>query len=253
MNVSPRRLMTLFCLIGIMLSSPAFADEVRVAVAANFTAAMKEIAQEFEKSSGHKMVVSYGSTGKLYAQILYDAPFDLFLAADQKRPQLLIEKGLAEQPFTYAKGTLVLWSSDESRTVNADTLKQGDFDRLALTNPKTAPYGAAAVTVMQRLGLYKTLLPKLVQGDNVIQTYQFISTGNAQMGFIALTQVVLDDSGSRWEIPQGLYEPIRQDAVLLSKGKENSAAIAFINYLKSDAAREIIQRYGYAVEPPDHS
>jgi molybdate transport system substrate-binding protein len=236
-------------LVGLLLSSPSFADEVRVAVAANFTAAMKEIAREFEKESGHKMVVSYGSTGKLYAQILYNAPFDLFLAADRKRPQLLIEKGLAERPFTYATGKLVLWSSDETREVNADSLKKGEFERLALTNPKTAPYGAAAVTVMRRLGLYETLLPKLVQGDSVIQTYQFITTENAQMGFIALTQVVLDDSGSRWVIPQELYEPIRQDAVLLQKGKQNSAAIAFLDYLNSASAREIIQRYGYGVEP----
>jgi molybdate transport system substrate-binding protein len=237
----------------ILSSTMGQADEVHVAVAANFTAAMKEIAVGFEQASGHQAVVSYGSTGKLYAQILHGAPFEVFLAADQKRPQLLEEKQLADRRFTYAIGKLVLWSSDTQREVGAEALGKNDFDRLALTNPKTAPYGAAAVTVLQRLGLYETLQPKLVQGDNVAQTYQFVSTENAQMGFIALAQIALDDSGSTWEVPSELYDPIRQDAVLLTRGKENSAAVAFLEYLNSKAAHKIIQRYGYAVEPSDGS
>jgi molybdate transport system substrate-binding protein len=253
MNNSSVRRLVITCLIGITFSFPVTADEVKIAVAANFTAAMKEIAKSFEKSSGHKALVSYGSTGKLYAQILHDAPFEVFLAADQKRPRLLEQKQLADRRFTYAIGKLALWSSDTQREVSAEALKKNDFDRLALTNPKTAPYGAAAVTVMQRLELYETLRPKLVQGDNVTQTYQFVATGSAQMGFVALAQTVLDNSGSSWEIPSELYEPIRQDAVLLTKGKENRAAIAFLEYLNSEAAHAIIQRYGYAVEPTDGS
>lgn len=249
---SVRRLMSI-CLIGITFSTPLSADEVKIAVAANFTAAMKEIARSFENSSGHRALVSYGSTGKLYAQILHNAPFEVFLAADQKRPRLLEQKQLADRRFTYAIGKLALWSSDTQREVSAEALKRNDFRRLALTNPKTAPYGAAAVTVMQRLGLYETLRPKLVQGDNVTQTYQFVTTGSAQMGFVAQAQIALDDSGNSWEIPSELYEPIRQDAALLTKGKENSAAIAFLEYLNSEAAQEIIQRYGYAVETADGS
>jgi molybdate transport system substrate-binding protein len=240
----------IICFIGLLFSSPLPADEVKVAVAANFTAAMKEIVRGFEQSSGHKALISYGSTGKLYAQILHDAPFEVFLAADQERPRLLQQQRLADRRFTYAIGKLALWSSNRQQEVSAEALKKNDFTRLALTNPKTAPYGAAAVSVLQRLGLYETLKPKLVQGDNVTQTYQFVTTGSAQMGFVALAQVALDDSGNSWEIPPELYEPIRQDAVLLPKGKENSAAIAFLEYLNSEAAREIIRRYGYAVESP---
>jgi molybdate transport system substrate-binding protein len=250
MNKSSIRRALILCLISVLFSAPLFADEVKIAVAANFTAAMKEIARSFEQSSGHKVLISYGSTGKLYAQILHDAPFEVFLAADQKRPRLLEQQQLAEQRFTYAVGKLALWSSDTERDVSAEALGKNDFRRLALTNPKTAPYGAAAVTVMQRLGLYETLKPKLVQGDNVTQTYQFVTTGSAQMGFVALAQIALDDSGNAWEVPSELYDPIRQDAVLLTKGKENGAAVAFLEYLNSEAAGEIIRRYGYAVESP---
>jgi molybdate transport system substrate-binding protein len=236
------------CLTALLFSTTLQAGEVKIAVAANFTAAMKEIAQQFEKSSGHTTSVSYGSTGKLYTQILHNAPFEVFLAADRERPQLLQEKQLAQKPFTYAVGKLALWSSDEKREVSEAALKRDDFDRIALANPKTAPYGVAAVTVMQRLGVDEKLKPKQVRGDNLAQTYQFVATGNAQLGFVAYAQIVLKDSGSSWVIPQTLYDPIRQDAVLLEKGKENEAAIAFLAYLQSDEAQQIIEKYGYAVE-----
>ncbi len=229
-------------------SSLAQADEVHVAVAANFTAAMKEIAANFEQASGHHAVVSYGSTGKLFAQIEHGAPFEVFLAADQKRPKLLEEKGTASGRFTYAVGKLVLWSSNTKRTANEQALRGGDFQKLAIANPKTAPYGAAALEIMRNLGLYEALEPKLVIGDSIAQTHQFAATGNAEFGFVALAQIALDDSGSRWLVPEKLYTPIRQDAVLLSKGKDNPAAQALLDYLKGDAARAVIQKYGYGVE-----
>ncbi len=229
-------------------SSLAQADEVHVAVAANFTAAMKEIAANFEQASGHHAVVSYGSTGKLFAQIEHGAPFEVFLAADQKRPKLLEEKGTASGRFTYAVGKLVLWSSDAKRTASEQALRGGDFQKLAIANPKTAPYGAAAVEIMRNLGLYEALEPKLVIGDSIAQTHQFAATGNAEFGFVALAQIALDDGGSRWLVPEKLYTPIRQDAVLLSKGKDNPAAQALLDYLKGDAARAVIQKYGYGVE-----
>ncbi len=236
------------CLTSLLFSTTLHAGEVKIAVAANFTAAMKEIARQFETHSGHNTSVSYGSTGKLYTQILQNAPFEVFLAADQERPQLLVEKKLAAEPFTYAVGKLALWSSDKDREVSEAALKRDDFDRIAFANPKTAPYGVAAVTVMQRLGVNEKLQPKQVRGDNLAQTYQFVATGNAQLGFVAYAQIVLKDSGNSWEIPQSLYDPIRQDAVLLEKGKQNEAATAFLDYLRSEEARKIIEKYGYAIE-----
>lgn len=229
----------------IMGGSLAQADEVHVAVAANFTAAMKEIAANFEKVSGHHAVLSFGSTGKLYTQIEHGAPFEVFLAADQRRPKLLVEKGVASKEFTYAIGKLVLWSRDAKQTVGEQDLRDDNFNKLAIANPKTAPYGAAAVEIMQNLGVYERLKPKLVLGDNIAQTYQFVATGNAELGFVALAQIVLDDSGSRWLPPDGLYAPIRQDAVLLERGKDNSVAQAFLDYLHSDEAQAVIHKYGY--------
>ncbi|AKH19224.1 molybdate ABC transporter substrate-binding protein [Sedimenticola thiotaurini] len=240
---------TLGVLSLILGSTVALADSVHVAVAANFTAAMKEIAADFEKSSGHHAVLSFGSTGKLYTQIVHGgAPFEVFLAADQRRPELMEQAGQASGRFTYAVGKLVLWSSDANRAVDEHSLSEDDFQKLAIANPKTAPYGAASVEVMRNLGLYQQLAPKLVLGDSISQTHQFVATGNAQLGFVALAQIALDGSGSRWPIPDNLYTPIRQDAVLLNRGKDNPAAPALIDYLKSDAARAVIQRYGYGSE-----
>jgi molybdate transport system substrate-binding protein len=219
-----------------------------VAVAANFTAAMKEIAANFEQASGHHTVVSFGSTGKLYTQIVHGAPFDVFLSADQKRPKLLQEKNTASGGFTYAIGKLVLWSKNNQQPVSEQMLRDGKFNRLAIANPKTAPYGAATVEILKNLGLYESLEPKLVVGDNIAQTYQFVATGNAELGFVALAQIALDGKGSRWQLPDKLYAPIRQDAVLLSKGQNNPAARALLDYLKSDATRAVIHKYGYGTE-----
>lgn len=235
-------------LISQLVSQPLFASEVKVAVASNFTAAIKEISKNFEKNSGHKAIISYGSTGKLYTQILYNAPYEVFLSADQEHPQLLEKEKGASQRFTYATGKLVLWSTRVDSEIDESTLRQGNFRKLALANPKTAPYGIAANTVMQRLDLTDSLKSRQVFGDNIAQTYQFVATKNAQLGFVALAQITLNDSGRHWEIPQTLYEPIHQDAVLLKRGQDNPVAKAFLAYLKSDAAKAIIQKYGYAIE-----
>lgn len=235
--------------LSMVCSAQAMSDEVNVAVAANFTAAMKEVAQAFEAKTGHKAVLSFGSTGKLYAQIVHGAPFGVFLAADQARPRKLVDDGQADREFTYATGKLVLWSKQADLIKDsADVLKGGDYKRLAIANPKTAPYGAAAMQVLESLGLAASAMPKLVRGDSIAQTHQFVATGNTELGFVALAQVVLDESGSRWVVPQDLYDPIRQDAVLLSKGEGQPAAIALMDYLKSDEAKAIIERYGYGLD-----
>ncbi len=224
------------------------AGEVRIAVASNFTAAMKEIAAQFEQQSDHRTKISYGSTGKLYAQILHRAPFDLFLSADQRRPALLEKEGQASRRFTYAIGKLALWSRNSNQAVNVKALQAGKFRKIALANPKTAPYGMAALEVMQNLKVEKQLRPKWVRGENIAQTYQFASTGNAQLGFVALVQITLNQNGNSWEIPQSLYTPIRQDAVLLKKGEQNPAATAFLDYLQSESVMKIIRKYGYGTE-----
>jgi len=228
------------------LSQGTSAEQVHIAVAANFTAAMQQISTDFEQASGHKTLVSYGSTGKLYAQIANNAPFEVFLAADQERPRLLHEQDkLGDKPFTYAVGKLVLWSRDAQREVSEAALKSGDFKRLALANPKTAPYGVAAVQVMQHLQVADALRSKWIQGDSIAQTHQFVATGNAELGFIALAQIALDDTGAAWEIPQDYYEPIRQDALLLKRGADNPAAQGFVDYLQSEAAQAVMQKFGY--------
>ncbi len=242
------RLRSVLNIVGILLLgglSPLHAGEVRVAVAANFAAAMKAIAADFERSSGHRVVISHGSTGQLYAQIRNGAPFDLFLAADQRRPRLLQQQGIARDRFTYAIGSLVLWSSDHTRSLDERVLRDADFGRLAIANPKIAPYGRAAEEVLHRLGLYDAVAPRLVRGESIAQTYQFVASGNAQLGFIALAQVAFDDTGSRWLVPDGLYRPLRQDAVMLRRGAGNAAAGALFDYLNGDRARAIIHEYGY--------
>jgi len=226
----------------------AKAAETNVAVAANFTSAAKDIATAFKEKTGHDAVLSFGSTGKLYTQITQDAPFQVFLAADTARPEKLVKDGLAaaESRFTYAVGKLVLWSRDPALVTGETTLKQASFEKLSICNPAAAPYGAAAVETMKSLGLYDALKPKFVEGANISQAYQFVETGNAEIGFVALSQVVSDDRGSRWEVPQDLYQPIRQDAVLLNKGEGNEAAAAFLEFLKGPEVHAIIVRYGYA-------
>jgi molybdate transport system substrate-binding protein len=236
--------------IALGASGPAWAAQTNVAVAANFTDAVTEIGKVFKEKTGHEAVFSFGSTGQLFTQITQDAPFEVFLAADDERPRLAIEQGFAvpESQFTYAIGTLVLWSQDADLVQGERTLKAGDFTKIAIANPETAPYGAAAVATMRSLGVYEALEPKIVQGNNISQTFQFVETGNAELGFIALAQVARNDDGSRWVVPDGLHEPIRQDAVLLKKGADSEAAKAFVAFLKGPEAAAIIARFGYGTD-----
>lgn len=236
---------------SLLLSQSASAEEVQLAVAANFTAPMQKIAAEFEKDSGHKARLMFGATGKFYAQISNGAPFEVLLSADDETPARLERDGLAVagSRFTYATGRLVLWSAREGYVDDkGDVLKKGDFRHLSIANPKTAPYGAAAIQTLSKLGLLPALEPRFVQGENIAQTHSFIVSGNAELGFIALSQVFRDGrlgSGSAWIVPANLHEPIRQDAVLLAKGQSNPAAAALLKYLKSDKARSIIKSFGY--------
>ena len=229
------------------------ADEVQVAVAANFTAPMQKIAAEFEKDTGHKALLVFGATGKLYAQIKNGAPFQVFLAADDKTPAKLEAEGdtVPGSRFTYAIGTLVLWSAKPGFVDDqGEVLKKGAFKHLAIANPKTAPYGAAAVATLTQLGLLDALQPKLVTGENISQAYQFVVTENAELGFIALSQVMADgqlSGGSAWIVPADLHDPIRQDAAILAKGQNQPAARALVEYLKGDKAAAIIKSYGYAL------
>ena len=241
----------LFFASTVTLSLLAQADEVQVAVAANFTAPMQQIATQFEKDSGHKATLAFGATGKFYAQIVNGAPFEILLSADDETPAKLEKEvqGVAGSRFTYAIGTLVLWSANPTLVdAKGEILKTGDFKHLALANPKTASYGTAAVEALTKLGLLSTLQPRFVQGENISQTQQFIMSGNAELGFVALSQVFKDGKitgGSAWIVPANLYQQIQQDAVLLSKGKDKPAAIALLAYLKGDKARAIIKSYGY--------
>lgn len=234
---------------------PVFAGEVTAAVASNFLNPFKRLVSNFQKQSGHTVIIVSGSTGKLYAQIIHGAPFDIFLAADSERPRLLEKDGqaVAATRFTYARGKIVLWSADPKR-ITADgktVLRRKNFRHLALANPKTAPYGRAAFNALQRLNLWESLSPLIVRGENISQTFQFVATGNAEVGFVALSQVLdprLKIKGSRWQVPEHLYDPIDQDAVLLSNGQTNPAAQALWKFLQSEPARKIIQSYGYGLK-----
>ena len=234
-----------------LLALTARADDVLVAVAANFSAPMQKIAAAFAADTRHRAFLSFGATGKFYAQISNGAPFEVFLAADQETPARLEEESLAVpgSRFTYAIGTLVLWSAKAAYVdARGEVLKSGDFRHLAIANPKTAPYGAAAAQVLNELGLLERLAPRLVQGENIAQTHQFVATGNAELGFVALSQVIADGkvaTGSAWIVPPALYPAIRQDAVLLARGRGKGAAKALVDYLKTDKARAIITAYGY--------
>ncbi len=237
----------------LLSATPAMAGEVSVAVAANFTAATHDIVPLFTKATGDTVKVSYGSTGKLYAQIRSGAPFEVFLAADARRPEKAESAGLAVagSRFTYALGKLYLWSAKADAWKSGEAwLKQGRFAHLAMANPVTAPYGLAAEQVMQHLGVWKGLQSKLVQGESIAQTFQFVATGNAEAGFVAGSQVKSwkGAPGTAWQIPQAYYSPIEQQAVLLKKGAFNPAARAFLAFLKSDAARAVIRSYGYGIK-----
>ena len=234
------------------LATSAHADEVAVAVAANFTAPMQKIAAQFEKDTGHKAMLSFGATGKFYAQINNGAPFGILLAADDTTPEKIAKegKGVDASRYTYAIGQLVLWSKQAGYVDDKGAvLKTGDYQHIAVANPKLAPYGQAAMETLDKLGLSAQVNPKIVQGENIGQTYQFAASGNAQLGFVALSQVMGGGKireGSAWVVPESMHEPIRQDAILLNTAKDNVAAKALLDYLKSDKARTIIKSYGYA-------
>lgn len=242
---------TLFCLLTATIVTLAQADEVQVAVAANFTGPMQVIAPLFERDTGHKAIPSFGATGKFYAQVVNGAPFEVLLAADDETPARMVKEGhaVAGTPFTYAIGTLVLWSAKADFVDDkGEILKKGGFRHLAIANPKTAPYGAAALQAMGRLGVADNLKPLFVQGENIAQTQQFVATGAAELGFIAYSQVIKNGrigSGSGWIVPAKLYDPIRQDAVILARGRDKPAALALLNYLKGDKAKAIIRSFGY--------
>jgi molybdate transport system substrate-binding protein len=234
--------------------STASAAEVKVAVAANFAAPLQQIAAAFARDTGHSATIMSGATGALYAQIANGAPDDVFLSADAATPDRLASEGLAvpSSRFTYALGKLVLWSAQPGFVDAAGfVLRQGRFNHLAIANPKVAPYGAAAVETLAALGLSAALAPKLLTGESIAQAAQFVATGNAELGFVALSQVAPPGQptvGSYWLVPAKLYTPIRQVAVLLQRGAANPAARALCEYLKSAGARKIISDYGYALE-----
>ncbi|WP_171433523.1 molybdate ABC transporter substrate-binding protein [Pseudomonas aeruginosa] len=241
----------LLALLASAVSLAASADEVQVAVAANFTAPIQAIAKEFEKDTGHRLVAAYGATGQFYTQIKNGAPFQVFLSADDSTPAKLEQEGeiVLGSRFTYAIGTLALWSPKAGYVdAKGEVLKSGSFRHLSIANPKTAPYGLAATQAMDKLGLAATLGPKLVEGQNISQAYQFVSSGNAELGFVALSQIYKDGkvaTGLAWIVPAELHDPIRQDAVILNKGKDNAAAKALVDYLKGAKAAALIKSYGY--------
>ncbi|MBZ0070039.1 MAG: molybdate ABC transporter substrate-binding protein [Thiobacillus sp.] len=225
------------------------AGQAHVAVASNFAAPMKQLVTQFEQASGHTLTLSTGATGKFYAQIRHGAPFDVLLAADDETPARLLRVGDAVQSQTYAIGRLALWSERPGFVDGSDAvLRQNRFQRLAIANARLAPYGSAAVEVLTRLKLLDSVQGKFVIGENIAQTYQFVASGNAELGFVALSQVMQDGKltgGSVWQVPAALHAPIRQDAALLKRGEHNAAARALLDYLNSPPAVAIIRSYGY--------
>jgi molybdate transport system substrate-binding protein len=234
-------------------SMPCQAAEVSVAVAANFAAPMQRIAAAFEQETGHKSVLSFGSSGNLYAQIRHGAPFEILLSADSQTPAKLESEGmgLAGTRFTYAIGTLVLWSKQPGLVdEKGEVLRSGKLERLAIANPKLAPYGVAAMQTLAQLGVLPSMQPKLVLGENISQAFQFVTSQNAPLGLVALSQVMLEGKiaqGSAWIVPASLHAPIAQDAILLVKGRDNPVATALLQYLRSDKAKAIMRSYGYTL------
>lgn len=248
-------LIRLYAALGLLaISFNSSAATVLTAVASNFTKPMTEIAEAFKKSTGHEANLSFGSSGKFVAQIENDAPFEVFLSADEKNPKKLEASGkaVAGSRFTYAIGKLTLWSATPGFVDGkGQILTKAGFKHIALADPKLAPYGLAAEEAMKNLGVLDKLKSLFVLGENISQTQQFISSGNAELGFIALSQVIGKDGkiaeGSGWIVPDNLHQPIRQDAILLKKGELNPAATALLSFLKSPEARAIIQSYGYDI------
>lgn len=253
MRTGPLRLtLSSLALVAATLTlNPAFADEVQVAVAANFTAPIQAIAKDFEKDTGHKLVAAYGATGQFYTQIKNGAPFEVFLAADDTTPAKLEKEGdtVPGSRFTYAVGKLALWSAKDGYVDDQGAvLKANQYQHLSIADPKAAPYGLAATQVLEKLKLTQATKDKIVTGQNITQAYQFVSSGNAELGFVALSQIYKDGkvtSGSAWLVPANLHDPIKQDAVILTKGKDNAAAKALVEYLKGPKAAAVIKSYGY--------
>jgi molybdate transport system substrate-binding protein len=242
------RLFGLIAVVCALTVAPASAATVQVAVASNFMEPAKEIAAAFTAKTGHQATLSFGPTGQFYTQITHGAPFEVFLSADKERPQQAEIDGFSVDRtcFTYAVGRLVLYSTRPGFVdANGKVLARGDFEHLAVADRAVAPYGLAAVESLGKLGLYERLKPKIVQGSSIAQTFQFVQTGAAELGFVALSQVINRTDGSRWIVPARLHSSIDQQAVLLKTGANNPAAKAFMNFLKSPAARAIIRRYGY--------
>ena len=236
---------------------PVWGEEVRVALASNFLSTFDVLKKSFERESGHTTIVSPGASGKLYAQIVHGAPFDVFFSADAYRPTLLEENGLAVlgSRFAYAVGQLTLWSPAPNllQDNGLEVLRDGAFSHLAIANPKTAPYGKAAEQVLRALGVWNMIQSKLVQGENIGQTLQFVASHNAELGFVGLSQVLdpkMKEKGSRWDVPPTMHEPLTQDVVLLKTGEHNPAAKALLIFLTSPIARSIIERYGYHSAQP---
>lgn len=239
-------------LLLLLSAACARAGQVQVAAAANLAQPIRQIAAGFERETGHRAIVALGATGKFYAQVRNGAPFEVLLAADAETPRKLEAEGLARPGtrFTYATGRLVLWSATEGLVdAGAEVLRQPPRGKLAIADPRLAPYGVAAVETLRHLGLLAAWQPHLVQGESIGQAFQFVASGNALFGFVALSQVMEDGRivrGSAWIVPEPLHAPIRQDAVLLKPGAANPAAAAFLTYLRSDAARALLRRAGYA-------
>jgi molybdate transport system substrate-binding protein len=247
------KLRALVAAFGAFLASfaaTAEAGQTNVAVAANFTEPAKQIAVLFKQKTGHDAILSFGASGAFLAQITHEAPFQVFLSADQDRPKAAIDAGLAvpESLFTYAIGKLVLWSKVVDVTKGDEALKAGAFSKISIANPNAAPYGTAAIETMKALGVYDALKGKIVQGSSIAQAFQFVDTRNAEVGFVALSQLFSTTEGTRWEVPQNLYTPIRQDAVLLKKGADDEASKAFLEFLKGPEARAIIEKFGYGLD-----
>ena len=244
------------CLFGLLLAAGAAvaqAGEVSVAVAANFTAPMTQIAADFEKATGHKALLSYGATGKFYAQITQGAPFDVLLAADTATPTKLVQEGRAVKAtqFTYAQGRLALWSAKPGVVdAQGEVLKRGQFRFVAIASPRLAPYGAAAIQTLEQLGLRAAIEPKLVLGESIGQALTMVASGNAELGFVSVSQVFEGGklkSGSAWLVPASLYSAITQDAVVLNRGQTNPAAAALMAYLKNEKATSLITSFGYGL------